>query len=155
MENWQTEESVDSLEVQVKNKRSVLLLVLCILTWVGCAIPFALQTSAFFNTKLAKAFMDTDRYSGIWFFLDWLVFPALCTLGAVFMFQLKRWGFWIYCLGQIPPTVYAIYLVVRITESIGSGMFFGLLANLFPIAFIIMYAIEMNKLSRKPISTDF
>lgn len=155
MESWRTEEAVDSLEVSLKNRRSLALIVVCILTWVGCGIPLVINAMAFFSANLTKAFMGTDTYFGIWFFLDWFIFPALCALGAVFMFRLKRWGFWIYCLGQIPPVVYSVYNIIGMTKSLGSGVFFGLLWNCLSIAFIVVYAVEMNKLSRKPISTDF
>ncbi|WP_343633524.1 hypothetical protein [Fluviicola sp.] len=155
MESWRTEEAVDSLGVQLKNRRSIGLTVVCILTWVGCGIPFTLNLIAFSSTNLKQAFVNTGKYSGIWFFLDWFVFPALCALGAVFMFRLKRWGFWIYCVGQIPPIVFSIYSVIGMTKSLGSGVFFGLLWNCLSIAFVVFYAIEMNKLSRKTISTDF
>lgn len=155
MENWQTEESVDSLEVQLKNKRSILLTVACILTWIGCAFPLIITGISFFSTNLIKAFVGTNLYSGIWFFVNWLVFPLLCSFGAILMFRLKRWGFWIYCSGQIPPVVYSVYTVISLTKSIGSGVFFGLLWNCLSIAFVVIYAVEMNKLSRKPVSTDF
>ena len=155
MENWQTEESVDSLGIQVPNKRSVLLTVVCILTWVGCAFPFILTGMSFFSSDLRKVFVGVSNYSGAWFFLNWIVFPGLCSLGAVFLFNLKRWGFWIYCLGQIPPIIYSVYSVIALTKNLGSGMFFGLLWNCFSIAFIVVYAIEMKKLSVGRVSSDF
>ncbi len=155
MESWQTEEAVDSLEVQLKNRRSIALTVVCILTWVGCGLPFTFTLLSFLSVDLTKAFVDADKYSGIWFFLNSFIFPVLCALGAIFMFRLKRWGFWIYCIGQIPPVIFSIYSVMSITKSLGSGMFFGLLWNCLSIAFVVIYAVEMNKLSRKPISTDF
>ncbi len=155
MESWRTEEAVDSLEVQLKDRRSIVLTVVCILTWVGCGIPFTINAIAFFKTDLTKLFVDTSKSSGIWFFLDWFIFPALCALGAIFMFRLKRWGFWIYCAGQIPPIIYSVYMVISLTKSLGSGVFFGLLWNCLSIAFVVVYAVEMKKLSRKPISTDF
>lgn len=155
MESWRTEEAVDSLEVSLKNRRTIALTVVCILTWVGCVIPLTINAMAFLSSDLTKAFVNTGKYFGIWFFLDWFVFPALCALGAIFMFRLKRWGFWIYCLGQIPPIIYSVYSIIGMTKSLGSGMFFGLLWNCLSIAFIVIYAVEMNKLSRKPISTDF
>lgn len=155
MESWRTEEAVDSLEISLKNRRSIALTVVCILTWVGCGIRFTLDLIAFNNVCLTKTFVDTDKYNGIWFLLNWFIFPVLCTVGAIFMFRLKRWGFWIYCLGQIPPVVFSVYTVVTITKNLGSGMFFGLLWNCLSIAFVVVYAVEMNKLSRKPVSTDF
>lgn len=155
MESWQSEESVDSLGVELKGKRSVLLTVVCILTWIGCGFSLVLAGLSLFNSDLTKAFTNVSRYSGTWYFLEWFGFPILCTLGAVFMFQLKRWGFWIYCLGQIPPVVFSIYTTIGLTKSLGPGIFFGFLMNCFSIAFVILYATEMNKLSRKPVSTDF
>lgn len=155
MENWQTEESVDSLGVQLQHKRSILLTVVCILTWVGCAFPFVLTGMSLLSSDLKNAFAGINNYSGAWFFLSWLVFPVLCSLGAVFMFRLKRWGFWIYCLGQVPPIIFSVYTIVSLTKSLGSGMFFGILWNCLSIAFVIVYASEMKKMSRKPVSTDF
>lgn len=155
MENWKTEDSVDSLGVQLKNKRTILLTVVCILTWVGCGFPLVNTALSFLKTDLSKAFVNTNNYGETWFFLEWLVFPILCALGAIFMFQLKRWGFWIYCLGQIPPVVFSVYSIIGLTDNLGSGVFFGLLWNCLSIAFVIVYATEMNKLTRKPVSTDF
>jgi len=156
MESWRTEEAVDSLGVQLKDKRSVLLTVVCILTWVGCAFPLIITGLAFFRTSdLSKAFSGMGAYSDLWFFLSWLVFPILCSVGALLMFLLKRWGFWIYFLGQVPPVIYSVYTIITLTKSLGSGVFFGLLMNCLSIGFIIVYAVEMSKLSRKPVSTDF
>lgn len=155
MENWQTEESVDSLGVQPESKRSTLLTVACILTWVGCILQFLYLGMSYFLSALAAALIESDGFSGVWFIFQWLLPPILCTIGAIFMFMLKRWGFWIYCLGEIPPVLYSIYLMIRLTKNPGYGVFFGLLLNCFSIAFVIIYALEMNKLARKPVSTDF
>lgn len=155
MENWRTEESVDSLGVQLQNKRSTLLTVACILTWVGCVLPMLFLGLSFFVTAFTQAFAGADGFFGVWFVFRWLIFPILCIVGAVFMFLLKRWGFWIYCLGQIPPVLFSIYTMISITKNPGSGVFFGLLINCFSIAFVVIYALEMNKLAKKPVSTDF
>ncbi len=155
MENWKTEESVDSLEVQLKNKRSILLLVICILTWIGSLYSLVIILLSLAVSDFFKAFQHVSAESGVYFFGFGILSPLLCSVGAFFMFRLKRWGFWIYLLGEFPPVVYSIYTMLALTKSFGSGIFFGLLANLFPIAFIIMYAIEMGKLNKKPISVDF
>jgi hypothetical protein len=155
MENWSSEEAVDSLGVQLKNKRSILLTVVCILTWVGCAYTLVITGLALANSNVLKSFTGLDHYSGLWFFCNWLVFPILCSVGALLMFLLKRWGFWIYCLGQIPPVAYSIYAIIGLVKNLGPGIFFGLLMNCLSIGFIVIYAVEMNKLSRKPVSTDF
>lgn len=155
MENWKTEESVDSLEVQLKNKRSLLLLVICILTWVGSLYSLVIVLLSLAASEIFKAFQDVTPESGMFFFGFEILSPFLCSLGAFFMFRLKRWGFWIYLLGELPPIIYSVYLTLALTKSFGGGMFFGLLANLFPIAFIVMYSIEMSKLNKKPVSIDF
>lgn len=155
MENWKTEESVDSLEVQLKNKRSLLLLVICILTWVGSLYSLVIVLLSLAASEFFRAFQHVSRESGMFFFGLEILSPFLCSLGAFFMFRLKRWGFWIYLLGELPPVIYSIYLTLALTKSFGGGMFFGLLANLFPIAFIVMYSIEMRKLNKKPVSIDF
>lgn len=155
MENWKTEESVDSLEVQIKDRRSVLLLVICILTWVGCLYTLAMVFLVLSASSMMKIHENISTGLGAWFFIWGILGPILCAFGAFFMFRLKRWGFWIYCLGEIPPIIYSIYSTLAITRSWGGGMFFGILTNLIPIAFIIMYAIEMSKLNKKPVSIDF
>ena len=155
MESWRTEEAVDSLEVQLKNRRTVLLTVVCILTWVSCGIIFTVTTYGLMAAVVYNPIADSSDYAGAWFFLSWLILPALCSAGAIFMFRLKRWGFWIYCLGKVPAILFSIYTIMGITKSLGSGLFWGLLWNAISIAFIVVYASEMNKLSRKPISTDF
>ena len=155
MESWQTEEAVDSLEVRLENRRTVLLTVVCILTWVSCGISFTVSTYGLVIQSVKNAITGSNEYTGIWFFLNWLIFPVLCTVGAIFMFRLKRWGFWIYCLGKIPSILLSIYTVLGLTGDLSSGLFWGFLWNGISIAFIVVYASEMNKLSRKPISTDF
>lgn len=155
MENWQTEESVDSLGVQLENKRSTLLTVTCILTWVGCLLPLMFFGMSFFASAFVKSFTGEAGFFGMWFFFQWFIFPVLCAVGAVFMFLLKRWGFWIYCLGQIPPVLYSIYLMIALTKNPGSGVFFGILFKCFSIAFVVVYAMEMSKLGKKQVSTDF
>lgn len=155
MENWKTEESVDSLEIQLPNKRSLLLLVICILTWVGSLYSFVMMLMTLTASNVFKVFQEGSFESTYWYYVLGTLGPILCSLGALFMFRLKRWGFWIYCLGEIPPVIFSIYTMLALTKSWGGGMFFGILANLFPLAFIVMYAIEMGKLTRKPISTDF
>ncbi|AEA45391.1 hypothetical protein [Fluviicola taffensis] len=155
MENWKTEESVDSLGVVVRNKRSLLLTVLCILTWVACGTYLMILLFSLSNSNLQRAFSNTSTSANTWFFFNSFVFPFCCALGAIFMFLLKRWGFWIYCIGQIPPIIYSIYSIVGMSGVFGSYMFFGLLMNCFPIAFLIMYALEMKKLTQKQVSIDF
>ncbi|WP_300664924.1 hypothetical protein [Fluviicola sp.] len=155
MENWKTEESVDSLEVRLKDKRSILLLVICILTWVGSMYSLVMLLLSLAASNLFKAFQDVSPKSGLFFFGFGILSPVLCSLGAFLMFSLKRWGFWIYFLGEFPPIVFSVYTMLALTKSFGGGMFFGLLTNLIPIAFIVMYAIEMGKLNKKPVSIDF
>jgi hypothetical protein len=155
MENWKTEESVDSLGVVVKNRRSLLLTVLCILTWVACAYYLVVIILAVSNPFFGKSIQNASRFGNTWFFLNSFVFPSFCAVGALFMFLLKRWGFWIYCLGQVPPILYSIYMLVGLSGMFGSYMFFGILLNCFPIAFLVMYAIEMKKLTGKSVSIDF
>lgn len=156
MESWRTEEAVDSLEVTLKNRRTILLTVICILTWVSCGFSFIFAALGFISRKAAiKNLVDFSEYTGVWFFMNWFILPALCLVGAILMFRLRRWGFWIYCLGKAPSILFSIYTMLAITKSLGPGLFWGLLWNSISIAFIVIYAVEMNKLSRKPISTDF
>lgn len=68
---------------------------------------------------------------------------ALCLYGAIRMRNLKKEGFSFYVLGQIVPVVASFIFL-----GVGSFSGFALVsALLFPVLFIILYWMQLKKLS--------
>ena len=152
MELEDHENQMDAFEVAFKPKRSVLLIVLCSLTWFYSALVLGRVVLAIFqNGSNAFQFWGT----GIEFWLIYILNPILCSVGAIFMLNQKKIGFWIYLSGQIPAIAYKMYMIVVATATLGPGMFFGFLVNLIPIAFIILYATQLFKRQQQKIDLNF
>lgn len=141
--------------------------VLTILTFIGCGIGFISSIWSFINAdKAYKNIMDAqDKIADApaWakkmmgpemvdiarksmenklpILLLGLVATALCVYGALEMRKLKKQGFILWLAGEILPLVAGIIFI-------GTGMFngFGLIALLFPVVFIILYAVQRKYL---------
>lgn len=150
-------------------KRPVFVTVLCILTFVGAGFGIisgiiglftmgAMEelTSSItdmdeaFETEIGMDFQNMYRWSKIAQILA-LVGSVLCLAGALFMWHLKKSGFFIYVLGQVLPII-GTFLTMNSMFS-GAGMFGGFagfgyimtfLAMIFPLAFIVMYALNLK-----------
>ena len=70
-----------------------------------------------------------------------LVATALCVYGAIEMRKLKKQGFILWLVGEILPIVAGLIFI-------GTGMFSGftMIFMLFPIVFIILYAVQRKYL---------
>ncbi len=70
-----------------------------------------------------------------------LVGVALCLYGAIEMRKLKKQGFTLWVAGEFLPIIGAFIFI-------GSGMFsgFALFALLFPLVFLILYAVNKKHL---------
>lgn len=158
---------VDLLDKEISDntgpvQRPVFLTVLCILTFVGAG--FAILTSlfsvftmgqleqgmramdeTFSDSKIGVDFGNSYRWTKISYVLN-LFGALLCLTGALFMFKLKKIGFYIYIVGQILP-LFGSFMTMN---SMLKGVFasFGMIAMvfgmLFPIAFIIMYGLNLK-----------
>ncbi len=149
----ETNELIDRRE----NQRPVFILVLCILTWAACGLGlvsglFQLWSYSALTKMTAQIGAQTfgDNYYALtfWSAIATLVSSVLCALGAFFMFKLKKIGFFIYLFGQILMMSYTVYSSLAIKVP-GLGGFFtsmGLIALIFPIAFIIMYGVNYKHL---------
>jgi hypothetical protein len=75
-----------------------------------------------------------------------LVGNLLCLFGALQMWKLKKMGYFIYIAGQVLPIVSSvIYLGDFLFTSL--GMTAMLTAIIFPVAFIIMYGINLKHMN--------
>ena len=74
-----------------------------------------------------------------------------CLIGVLQMRKLKRIGFYIYTVFEILPTIYGLITMGGAMFSLGSlgGGFmamYAFLSALFPIIFIILYAVNLKHL---------
>ena len=67
---------------------------------------------------------------------------VLCLIGAIMMWKQKKTGFYIYVVGEIVPPIISMVLV-----GMGGMGALGVLGFIVPIAFIIMYGVNLKHLS--------
>jgi len=143
-------------------QRPVFITVLCILTFSGAGLTIItslfsiftmgqLETTmndmndVFRNGDIRMDFGNSYRWMKISYVLN-LAGALLCLAGALFMWKLKKLGFYIYLVGQILPIIVSFMTM----SSIKMGPFasFGIIASfigmLFPIAFVIMYGLNLK-----------
>lgn len=145
---------VDELEMNVEQGRSTFLTVLCILTWVGSGLSIIYHAYLYLLTSQAINFVG--RISGDkslnWFLLSYLIgifAPIFTIVGALFMWKLKRFGFFIYAVGQLVPLAYSLYFALGVTQSVGAGLFFiAIVPNLIQIGFLIMYGTRLYEMKK-------
>lgn len=147
---------IDELEVNVAPKRSNFLMVLCILTWVGSGI--AILGYGYLYLLMGQMYKVFEALGGdqpnelnwvMWHYLISAIAPVCCIVGAVLMWKLKRLGFYVYLLGQLPPILFSFYTWMVVTAKQNSdSLFFAVLVNVIPIGFIVMYAINLKYLKK-------
>ena len=150
-----------------KPKLPVGLNILTILTFIGWALGFFGGLWQFFSAEksyremekmrdkldelppMLKKMMGPDAFENarkamenkVPVLLLTLVGVGLCLYGAIEMRKLKKQGFTIWAIGEFLP-IFGMYFFL------GSGMFngFALFAYLFPILFLILYAVQKKNL---------
>lgn len=143
----ENDSSVDQLEVVLPFKRSILLTVCCILTWVFSSLYFInFIISLVASSSIFGMFGVRMSLSGIFPALENTLFLFLCAFGAFLMWKGKRYGYFVYIAGQVPPIIYSLYIIFAQTNSVGSSLFFGVLWNCFPIAFLILYGTQLQEI---------
>lgn len=155
-------------ESYAQKKRPVFITVLCILTFVSCGFTFL---SALWRLAVGNNTEDTmNKLKGMPMFnegasekmlaaiekmQEWQVTAdflamgnvALCLVGALLMWKLRKIGFFLYVGGQILPfiSLYAMYSVVQNVPIMGiSFLIVSFIVAIFAIAFIIMYGINLK-----------
>lgn len=144
-------------------KRPVFLQVLCILTFIGAGLGilgaviniFTIgqmeETMTSMNDIMGDfddSFSNMYRWQKISYVLN-LVGSLMCLAGALIMWRLRKYGYYIYVFGQVLPLVGA-FMTFNSLTGIGSGLFggFGVImmvfTAVFPIAFIIMYGLNLK-----------
>lgn len=149
----------------IEYKRPQFLTVLCILTFVGAGLGILSGIWGIATLKTSIAAMEAsqatfDRMGGLGDAMSkqvqalrnygtiaqgmGLVGNGLCLLGALWMWNLKKNGFYVYVVGQLLPLVATFGLL----GGSGMGLFasFAIIGAIFPIAFIVMYALNFKYL---------
>lgn len=146
-----------STETQFRGKRPAFLTVLCILTFVGAGLALFYCLIAWIGISAAENLMDSFGNSDIpdeamngfrWFkimLLAGLIGSLLNIFGAIVMMLMRKWGFYIYVIGQALPLVIMIYLILSNSQDQFSlaGL---IILSIFPVGFIVMYGLNYKYL---------
>jgi hypothetical protein len=150
------------IDTEAPKQRPVFVTVLCILTFCGAGITIfsslfsiltmgQLETSmnemnkVFDDTNLGMDFGNSYRWMKISYVLN-LVGSLLCLAGALFMWKLKKIGFYIYIVGQVLPIIGSFMTMnsIKLGAFAGFGIIASIIGMMFPIAFIIMYGLNLK-----------
>lgn len=66
----------------------------------------------------------------------------VCLLGIIWMWQLKKKGFFVYVIGEIAAPIATIFLV-----GFGLGGMMATLGMIFPVVFIILWGLNLKHMS--------
>jgi hypothetical protein len=146
-------------------KRPQFLTVLCILTFIGCALTFCLsiwQYKSINDSSVALENMGSiqdDTYgmvsdvqatmmkaveNAVPNLVIGLVCSLICLFGALQMWKLKKIGFFIYCIGEITPAIAGFIL--------GAGGLIGttsaIIWLLIAIVWIVLYAVNLKHMNQ-------
>ncbi len=143
-------------------QRPVFITVLCILTFSGAGLTIITSLFSIFTmgqletsmNNMNEAFGDSDigmdfgnsyRWMKLSYVLN-LVGSLLCLAGALFMWKLKRLGFYIYIVGQLLPIIGSFMTMnsIKMGAFASLGIIATIIGMMFPIAFIIMYGLNLK-----------
>lgn len=144
---------IDGFEAPGTSRRPAFLTVLCILTWIGCALVIGV----FGYGYLSLAPMLNEWAGDIPNELSWMLWNMIvscigalvCLLGSIVMWNFRRWGFYVYLVGQVVPIVMTTYVMMIVNSGMKAGASELLMIAvwvLIPIGFIVMYALHLKYL---------
>lgn len=146
-------------------KRPQFITVLCVLTFIGCALAFFGAIWGYFSIKASSALLENmgnaegDTYgmmsgvqdamikaveNAIPNLIIGIVCSLLCLYGALQMWKLKKIGFFIYAVGEITPAI-AGFLLGGGGLIGGAGAIMGLL---LAIVWIVLYAVNLKHMNQ-------
>lgn len=140
-------------------KRPVFLTVICIITWVGCALAIIGAITGYFTSKASCLQMEqvSDMYNGGLMgdmmesaktacenaginMTIGLIGGLLCLGGSIMMWNLKKAGFYIYTVGEITPAITGFFFA-------GSGAFgaaTAIITLIIAIVWVVLYAVNLK-----------
>jgi len=166
-------DELDNIGQDDKSKRGKTLPVLCILSWVMIGLtvlgvsfsiirgPYseaemleqklAVMTSVnedmpeFFNEMMLNSLTILERTNEQFYLMNSLnVISVLVGFFAVlFMYRLKRMGYWLYILYSAIPICISIYFFGDIKSTMTMLMY----SSVFTLTFIILYGVQLKRMS--------
>lgn len=139
--NTEQKKGFDEFEIKPK-QNSVFLIVLCILTILGCIIT--LISILFTNKAAAQLGIDYPSY----FFAVSGLLTAGKLAGAVMMLLKKLKGLYIYTASSVVSMVFSVYssFTIEYPEVSRTFSYIGLgLGIMFTILFIVLYWLPVNR----------
>lgn len=135
--------------------RPTFLSVLCIFTWLGSG--FVIIQSIFMViifqglATSSNRFLSSSSNEFGWMFYSYLssfICAIGCIVGAILMWKLKRMGFFIYLISELIPILLTAFIWLGLSSSsfIGSSILWIFISSLIPIAFIVMYSLNLKHL---------
>lgn len=146
------EDTVDELETNPIRKRTDFLTVLCILTWVGSGASFLFYGYQLLFFGAIQREVGISSGWAVLISLSNIIAPVFCVVGSVFMWNLKKQGFFIYLFGQSIPILISFYSAIVVSQIKGPSLMFAILANVIPMGFIVLYGLQLKDLRSIPIS---
>lgn len=172
MENL--DEQLGLVEIQVeqdqrllsKVERPTFLTVLCILSFIGNGLGIVqgligllmasvwgqmfkvINRNGRNNIGNAQVEINQILNSITWFSLMFIIAAVLCLMGAILMWKTKKSGFILYVLGQCLPILGTFFLFGFMFDgaAVGLGVLISIFSAIFPIGFVIMYALNLKHL---------
>jgi hypothetical protein len=146
-----------------KKERPTFLTVLCILSFIGIGIAVISNLISLFATSAGSAIMDAatetlEEYQDIPGMdmvesaVDYastlaiinIIAALVCLWGVIWMWNLKKTGYYIYVVAELAPVIISFILV-----GLGSflGGFLALVGLIFPVLFVILYGLNVKHMS--------
>lgn len=136
--------------------------VLCILSFIGIGLGliFGLNSTINHKKELANMEEQVEQLENLGFSNDLyektakygqmvnlvnLIANLGCLLGVLWMWKLKKKGFYIYSLFELIPPI--VTLIVYGSSFGAFGPLVFVLSFLFPLAFVIMYAVNLKHMN--------
>jgi len=152
-------------QVVKKEERPTFLTVLCVLSFIGNGLGLFQGAMGLLMvgiwSQMFKALNRSSKGMGqaqvevenvfnsiTWFSLMFIVASVLCLIGAILMWKLKKSGFVLYVLGQCLPVIGTLFLFGFMFSgpAVGFGVLISIFSTIFPIAFVIMYGLNLKHL---------
>ena len=143
-------------------ERPTFLTVLCILSFIGVGIQIIQGLISLFAKGASNMIMEAaesvqgyEEIPGTEYVEESLSYASttgivsilaalVCLLGVIWMWNLKKRGYYIYIVGELAPVIVSFILV-----GFGSflGGFFAFIGLIFPVLFIILYGLNVKHMS--------
>jgi hypothetical protein len=152
-------------QIERKGERPTFLTVICVLSFIGNGLGLFQGTMGLLMVgiwnQMFKALSKSSKGMGqaqaevenifnsiTWFSMMFIVASALCLVGAILMWKLKKSGFILYVLGQCLPVLGTLFLFGFMFSgpAVGFGVMISIFSAIFPIAFVIMYGLNLKHL---------